>query len=262
MKDYIRSYAEEVNSKFRRLNNLVSHNLSIGTYHEVVIRNILEKFLSKRCAIKTGFVLNRSKNAVSKQVDILVIDENNPAPYYFVEGDFVVAKHDSVLLGIEIKSVLDKAGFTSAMENSIQFRSTGNGAIFTVFAYTTTYKTNETLSNWYKDIDGKNDKAANYPGCIYILNHGLIQLLHGKYAKPWGHYTMSPKDNSSNIETFVMAYFISTIIKQVEMGIGKESNPFEDFDMEESLVTHIAYRFGKGGAPAVIDGDIINTGMR
>ncbi|MCG9690433.1 hypothetical protein L1D55_01220 [Vibrio sp. Isolate22] len=69
------SYAQELLSKIGRLNHLVKHAPSIGTFHENIVSNYLEGFLSRRFSIKTGFVFNSETNEVSPQLDILVIDE-------------------------------------------------------------------------------------------------------------------------------------------------------------------------------------------
>jgi hypothetical protein len=244
MSDYLKSYAEEINSKFRRLNHLISHAISIGTYHEIVLKNLLEKFISKRFGVKTGFILNPSTKAVSKQIDILIVDENDPAPYFFVEGDFVVVKPDSVVAAVEVKSVLDKNHFLSAMENAVRFRNTGARGTFSVFAYTCASNDLATISGWYEAVDKKSDSFFNYPNCIFILETGYFQLLSSSIAENWGHYFMRADSKDVKADTLVMSYLLTTIVKAVEMRAGKDGNPFEDFGIAESSVEHMVYRFG------------------
>ncbi|QQR52000.1 hypothetical protein IPG36_05360 [bacterium] len=82
---YYDSFAAEMMGKFQRLAKLVNHGGINGDYHEEILRTVLRNFLSKRYSVKTGFIYQDSEH-VSKQVDILIIDENVPAAYIFQEG--------------------------------------------------------------------------------------------------------------------------------------------------------------------------------
>jgi hypothetical protein len=99
------NYAKELLSKFGRLNELIGHAPSIGTFHENIISNYLKSFLPQRFSIKTGFVYNPSTQSASPQLDIIIIDENVPSAYLFKDGDFVVVSPISVVCAIETKAM-------------------------------------------------------------------------------------------------------------------------------------------------------------
>jgi hypothetical protein len=102
------SYANEFLAKFERINSLISHGPSIGTYHEEIVRNFLSQILPNRFSVKTGFIYNSVSSTSTKQIDILIIDENIPHAYFFKENSFAIVHPDSVICGIEIKNHLEK----------------------------------------------------------------------------------------------------------------------------------------------------------
>jgi Domain of unknown function (DUF6602) len=113
---YFDGFAAELTGKLGRLNHLITHSGSTGTYHEEIVRTVLRNFLSKRFSVKTGFIYKDDEN-VSSQIDILIVDENAPAAYVFQEGDFAVVIPEAVIAFIEVKTTLTSQEFHKALKN-------------------------------------------------------------------------------------------------------------------------------------------------
>ncbi|HEY2004681.1 MAG TPA: DUF6602 domain-containing protein [Candidatus Saccharimonadia bacterium] len=113
---YFDSFAAEIQGKFHRLSHLVAHAGSNGTYHEEIVRTVLRNFLTKRYSVKTGFIY-KDDQQVSRQMDIIIVDENSPSAYIFQEGDFAVVIPEAVVAFVEIKSRLTSQEFNGALKN-------------------------------------------------------------------------------------------------------------------------------------------------
>src|SRR3989344_1191285 len=152
--EYFESFADEITSKFRRLSNLVKHNTTSGDYHEEILRTVLRNFLSKRFSVKKGFIYSGHEQ-VSKQIDLIVIDENSPMVYIFQEGDFAIVIPEAVVAVMEIKTVIQKDDFIEALENIFSAKSLMTSPLFPanlggiIFGYEGT--TENTLGDWFKN---------------------------------------------------------------------------------------------------------------
>jgi len=113
---YFDSFAAELSAKFRRIGHLVANTGATGDYHEEILRVVLRNFLSRRFSVKTGFVY-RDEDAVSNQIDIMIVDEYDGTAYIHQEGDFAIVRPRSVVAVIEVKTILDRQRFDQAVAN-------------------------------------------------------------------------------------------------------------------------------------------------
>jgi hypothetical protein len=180
---YYDSFAAEMMSKFQRLSQLVSHGGSNGSYHEEILRTVLRNFLSKRYSVKTGFIYQDNLN-VSKQIDILIIDENVPAAYIFQEGDFAVVTPKAVIAAIEVKTTLTPIEFESALRNiasAKQFSEFHVDIAGIIFAYQKDSKpVDSTISEWFKrpgaqEVDAQGIKAGPDLITFFKDNYSLMR---------------------------------------------------------------------------------------
>jgi hypothetical protein len=150
---YYDSFAAEMMGKFQRLSQLISHGNSNGSYHEEILRTVLRNFLSKRYSVKTGFIYQDSLH-ISKQIDILIIDENVPAAYIFQEGDFAVVTPKAVVAVMEVKTTLTPTEFESALRNiasAKQFSEFHVDIAGIIFGYQKDSKpVDSTIGEWFK----------------------------------------------------------------------------------------------------------------
>ena len=123
LKYFYDSFSKELLGKFQRVHHLIpDHHESTGSYHEEILRVALRNFLSKRYSVKTGFIFKDAEHK-SKQIDILIVDEQAPIAYLFQEGDFAIVVPEAVVACIEVKTTLDKNEFKSAVANILSAKS-------------------------------------------------------------------------------------------------------------------------------------------
>ena len=243
MNDYFSTFAEEILAKFKRVSQLINHGPSIGTYRETLVKNFLSNYLSNRYNIYSGFVCDPQKKISSKQIDILIVDNNVSAPFLFKDESLVIVQPKSVVCAIEIKSHLSKKTFSNAIENCFSFKQLCPNKNFTLFAFKTTSKNLKTWSAWYKGISKKN--IQDYPYAIYCFNWGWFNIVPLKYASEWGHYFMHPSERK-HFDASILSCFLSSISKNIDIHTRVESNPYADYQVGTTRVLHGCFRFGEG----------------
>lgn len=189
--EYFESFADEIMSKFRRLSNLVKHNTTSGDYHEEILRTVLRNFLSKRFSVKKGFIYSGHEQ-VSKQIDLMVIDENSPMAYVFQEGDFAIVIPEAVVAVMEIKTVIQKDDFVEALENIQSAKSLMTDGLFPanltgiVFGYKGAQ--DNTLAEWFKDerISKFQNNEVMAPDSVMFFTQSTM-LLRGSHLVSGGN---------------------------------------------------------------------------
>ena len=107
--EYQISLNQELDIIKNRVRNLIgdAHWGEDGRYKEEKLKQILKTRLPQNLSVGTGFILNQishNENIVSKQIDIIVYENNIPP--IFIENDFVIVTQNSVKAIIEVKSNL------------------------------------------------------------------------------------------------------------------------------------------------------------
>lgn len=194
---FYQSFAREMLGKLQRVSYLTNHGPSNGSYHENILKSVLKNFLSKRFSVKTGFIFG--EEYVSSQIDILIIDENEPMAYIFQEGDFAVVIPRAVVAAIEVKTNLtSKANFDEVIYKISKIKgmcpSQHHISSF-LFSFDGGVKTNSSLSNWLKSKTCLNlvDKKNLAPDSIIFFTKEIMLLPYsekpnfspssGKYKK-------------------------------------------------------------------------------
>ncbi|ACM21469.1 hypothetical protein Geob_3126 [Geotalea daltonii FRC-32] len=236
--------ANEMAAKLRRVSSFVNHGPSIGSYHEEVLKPILESMLSERFRLRTGFAYTR-KFGASQQGDILIVDENNPAAYHFREGNFAVVAPEAIVCAIEVKTKLNKKTFIEALRNLYSFT---RGSIFVppatfLFAYESVPLTQKVLSAWYDSVTDIPDELQNYPWAIYVLNRGIIILKSPSTNEEWGHIPIEGEDKEGP-KLKSLSLFLQTIRKAMILHSKVQFNPFENAAFDGLLYSIYCYRYG------------------
>lgn len=179
--EYFESFADEITSKFGRLKHLVEkHNPTQGDYHEEILRVVLRNFLSKRFSVKKGFIYaGVESNQISKQIDLIIIDENSPRAYVFQEGDFAIVYPDAVVAVIEVKTTLNnRKEFVESIKNIAAAKSLMQYAgkypanlTGIVFAYNGK-PGDKKLDNWFKhqELSEFQNNEVNTPEAIMCFS--------------------------------------------------------------------------------------------
>lgn len=228
--------ALELISKLRRLSTFTKHSGAIGAHHEEIVREALKPLLSRRFSLKTGFVFV-ADGVVSSQGDIIIVDENDPSPYFFQMGDLVVVHPRAVACVIEVKTTLSKETFHQALRNLRSFADVGRAAKPAVrfqraiFAFESAGFSGDTLHDWYVTADVA-DEPWSYPQIIHVLQEGTLHLENVKPTNTFG-YRFVMGEESDEFKSRGLSMFLQTIRKALEVKAGVESNPFEYADLRE-----------------------------
>lgn len=223
--EYFESFANEIASKFRRLQSIVGHPTTSGDYHEEILRAVLRNFLSKRFSVKKGFIFTGPGRA-SKQIDLMVVDENSPAAYIFQEGDFAVVIPQAVVAVMEIKTALNATDFDQALENIssvkslMEFPANLTGIIF---GFDGTNPSDSTLDGWFKrPIPSKfKDENALAPNAIMFFTAKTL-LVHcneqGKITPDGKYYHRIGTDDEGKLHgaDFQLSVILAMIINACE----------------------------------------------
>lgn len=253
--DFYKSLADEMVSKYKRLNYFTKHPGSIGTFHEEILKSTIRQFLPKRYSLKTGFVYINDK--VSNQMDILIIDESEATSYYFQEEDLVVVHPNAVVCAIEVKTSINNfKSFKSAIENIISFNTLYSqkgvtnhsaGMIFSFDSINFSSKI-DTLNDWWKKIPSTTQNL--YPMKIFSLKKGVFDLRKDKAnTKAWGHYFVMGEEKD-RYKAKSLSVFLMSIRKLAELHSGNsKGNPFNTAIFNGLLWSLHYLRFGAGKLP-------------
>ncbi len=222
IKQFQESITKELVVVKNRVRNLIgdAHWGEDGRYKEIVLRNILRRFLPNNLSIGTGFIVNA--NTRSKQIDIIIYD--NTLPLLFSEGDFIITTHLNVKGIIEVKSKITPSTLTdviSKFDDSIvnfirDFKSPLRSEVFLgIFAFEFSGSINSDLIDSAILSSRKN------------VNH--IALGHNYFIKKWSacdnRNLIIPVEcetdfyNLYNLPDLSFSYFISNLIEFSGNGI-------------------------------------------
>lgn len=244
--DYFSGIAQELLGKLNRLSYLIKKsNLKSGEYHEEIVKHFLRGFMTGRYVLKTGYIYLDAKTT-SKQVDILLIDENVPFTYLFQEGDFVVVRPEPVLAAIEIKTRLDLGEFRKAFDNivtakKIKQKSLGHyGHIFgSVFGFfSNKVVNNTTLDTWFKDSllsKHASDEGILWPDEIFFFDNELtLTLQEAPPTSKRGSYFYQPIYPSSgiNYKAWQLALLVGILFSICDSEDKKQKGRFSTFNLE------------------------------
>jgi hypothetical protein len=109
-RDYLATFADELLAKSRRIDYLIRHTGTVGTYREELLRSTLRQLLPTRFQASTGFIENSPR-----QLDIIVWDAARYAAL-FREQEVVVVPREAVRAIIEVKTTLDTDTLDDALE--------------------------------------------------------------------------------------------------------------------------------------------------
>lgn len=101
------SFVEEFNDRVEQLSRLTNHPGSKGRFIELLLINLLRKYLPKKYDFSSGFYcsINPELNEASQQIDIICYDHLN-YPLFFNCNEIVAVSSKSVKGLIEVKSVM------------------------------------------------------------------------------------------------------------------------------------------------------------
>lgn len=247
--DFYLGLATELIGKLRRLAFFTGHGLSIGIHHEEAVREAIRPLLSQRFSLRTGFAYAK-KGVVSRQGDILIVDESDPSPYFYQLGNLAVVHPRAIAAVVEVKTNLDKESFLDSVKNLHTFKEVAREVDArrnfptAVFAFEGTKLEIDTLHNWYEAVSLPH-KLRSYPQFVYCLREGLLHLHFTQDRSDFGHFFLMGEEHDE-IKSKGLSLVLQTIRKAVEVKAGLESNPFEYAVLEGMRYSKQFFKFGAG----------------
>ncbi len=247
------NYAKELLSKLGRLNALISHAPSIGTFHENIVSNYLKNFLPRRFSVKMGFVCNPSTKEASPQLDIIIVDENVPSAYLFQDDDFVIVTPPAVVCVIEIKTNFDKTSFNDIAKKSHQYRKSNPYPVnnFLALCFKGKTQNTDTIGDWFNSVEICDD-WLEYPSEIIVLDYCSFRSSSAVHSTPSGMLRIVCNDDCGvDKEEALLTNFLFSVLKFCELKDGRHNQNtiqavFEgDFDRLFKM-KHESFKYGQG----------------
>jgi len=195
-KKYIRQKIEILKQEANLIKPLVTaHPPTIGAFYEMILKKFVRDFVPNKYKIGTGFVMDIENKRLSRQIDILIY-ENDAFPPIYQHEDLVIVESSAVYAAIEVKAHANKDTIKMAKENMQRFKEVTYP--FTNWYLIVINRTNkkETILRYYNDylcncqgllvfdkyyIEGgkvfPNNKEAT-PATEVFLNNFLFHLTH------------------------------------------------------------------------------------
>jgi hypothetical protein len=191
-----------------------------GRYKEVVLMNVIRRFLPSNLSVGTGFIVKSETGlaidpqiTASKQIDIIVYD--NRIPVLFSEGNFVITTGKHVKALIEVKTRAENRDLAEILRVSIEKAKILERIVFNgVFAFE--YSNNNLIETLKATLEALGEEGK-------YVNH--ISLGPSVFVKHWmrgapvdsdgcdsDFYGIYDFRSGSNQKRISFSYFISNLL--------------------------------------------------
>ncbi|MGV3705400.1 MAG: DUF6602 domain-containing protein [Arcticibacter sp.] len=174
-KRFLEGIADELISRSERVELLIEHSVSKGNYRELLLRNVLQKYVPKKYAVATGFI-----EGCPRQCDIIIYDAHNFSPF-FQDGDLVVVPGKSVRAVIEVKSTLSTSELSDALDllwDVARHRNLPAPFLKAIFAFDKGYQSQEAMADALHNYYNKPEKKIKFlyetVNVISVLNQQCL----------------------------------------------------------------------------------------
>lgn len=120
IKKFHESTTKELEAIKDRVRNLIgaANWTDEGKYKEIVLSNVIKRFLPKKFSIGTGHIVAKEGESIkiSKQIDLIIYD--NSFPVLFTQGNFIITTSSGVQGIIEVKTNIENSNFQSVVDTA------------------------------------------------------------------------------------------------------------------------------------------------
>ncbi|MEG2299978.1 MAG: hypothetical protein RSA88_00010 [Acinetobacter sp.] len=235
LNEFYRLKTEELLNQLSQVRTSIKkHNPTIGLLTEEILREFLKTFLPKGVSVEQGFVAGVD-GELSKQIDIIIYDSHNYAPYYRI-NDIVVVPNSSVIAIIEVKTtVKSKTSFHEIIHYfysvSKQLDTKTHKYLF-IYNAATIEKINQFFHSFkhpsiYQDFD--HDTFQNLPDVItgidssYHLKKDAVITESDQIGYTSYNYIDNTNKDISSLELFYKDIYLK-VSKYLEQKIDVSSN--------------------------------------
>lgn len=180
---YLEVLTNELLAKYRKLDSVITHAPTKGSYHEKILREVIRNYLPSSFSTGEGFIINGEGNT-STQMDILVVDNLDPRSFGYKEGDFYIASDLAMACFGEVKTYCTKREFISSFHNLVSakllVRDEDVPARITSFIFC--YDANASSKSFSKWVDAaiesfpnrQKTKQWHYPDYAFCLKKNVF----------------------------------------------------------------------------------------
>jgi len=165
-RNYLATFSDELLAKSRRIDHLIRHTGTVGSYREELLRGTIRQLLPTHFQASTGFIENSPR-----QLDIIVWDAARYAPL-FREQDVVVVPREAVRAIVEVKTTLDTSTLDDALEilHDVLRREPSIIPVFKgIFAFHPGYKSDRAIAERIQQFQN-----GMYPDGIISRKHWYL----------------------------------------------------------------------------------------
>lgn len=215
--EYHKTTTKELLALKNKVRVLVDHWGEDGHYKEIVLKNIIKRFMPDRYLIGTGFVVkqteNRGEHLSSRQIDLIIYDSSSPV--LFKESDFVILTPDAVRGIIEVKTNLYNQDLSDvirkANENGKFIFDGKNEKKYKIFNGVFSYEgynnfDEQSFINKYRRGENEFIGCDNYEK--YLVNH--VSFNKDLFLKTWDDEI--DRHSVYNIQDLSFPFFISNLM--------------------------------------------------
>lgn len=146
MSQYFDHVTQQLHSKISQAKVYITkHNPTTGALAEAVLRQFLQEHLPGGVSVEQGFIIS-SDGMLTKQCDILIYDSQRYAPFYRA-GEIVVIPAEAVVALIEVKTSINKQGFTEVIKYFQSFEAVGRQ--FPTYLFMFNAPQLQTIDSWF-----------------------------------------------------------------------------------------------------------------
>ncbi|MGB7374453.1 DUF6602 domain-containing protein [Pontixanthobacter sp.] len=159
-RDYLATFTNELMARSRRIDLLVGHAGTVGSYREELLLGLLHQLLPRRYEATTGFI-----EGCPRQLDIIIWDTENYTPL-FREQNFVVVPLASVRAVVEVKTTLSNGALRKGMEilwDTFRNRPTILPIFKGIFAFEEGLKGSDKVASVMRSFYGSTDGTGLIP---------------------------------------------------------------------------------------------------
>lgn len=227
MPDYIadrKSLSNELIAAHNRVRNFARQWPEDGRYKEIILQDVLARYLPRTTSIGTGFIIGEN-DLLSKQIDIIVY--NNAFPPLFHQRDFVIVEKESILGIVEVKSKIHRDKVNKIIETAHENgRLVGKHIFNGVFGYGT-YPSLAKESRPFAETDWSQSWKTKTDDALKLHNGYVNHICFGKdlFVRHWDAGRPVGCDNPPpqcphysfyEINDLAFGYFISNLVESVQ----------------------------------------------
>jgi hypothetical protein len=163
---YLAAYSDDLLAKSRRIDHLINHTGTVGTYREELLRGTLRQLLPKRFEASTGFIQD-----CPRQLDIIIWDAMRYSPL-FREQEVVVVPGAAVRGIIEVKTTLNTTALDEALEilwDVLRLQPPLVPIFKGIFAFEDGYKTSKSVAERIQQFHLGKDELGRSRAYEYLL---------------------------------------------------------------------------------------------